>query len=47
MTIAHHEKDNKLIAELMSDEIVMSNAQQAVDLIGNISYQGYERLIIH
>ena len=39
--------DNRKIAEIISDDIVLQTVEDAVDLIGNMSYQGFDKLIIH
>ena len=39
--------DNRKIAEIISDNIVLQTVEDAVDLIGNMSYQGFDKLIIH
>jgi hypothetical protein len=35
------------IAEIISDKIIIQNAEDALDLMGNIYYQGFDKLIIH
>lgn len=35
------------IAELISEEVVLRSVEDSLDLIGNLSYQGYEKIIIH
>ena len=47
MEIKIHTIDNRKIAEIISDNIVLQTVEDAVDLIGNISYQGFDKLIIH
>lgn len=42
----HKIKDTE-IAEVVSDEIVIQNAEDALDLMGNIYYQGFDKVIIH
>lgn len=35
------------IAEIVSDKIVIQNAEDALDLMGNVYYQGFDKMIIH
>lgn len=35
------------IAELISENILINNAEDAVQLIADLSYQGFNRIIIH
>ena len=47
MEIKIHTIDNRKIAEIISDDTVLQTVEDAVDLIGNMSYQGFDKLIIH
>ena len=47
MEIKIHTIDNRKIAEIISDDIVLQTVEDAVDLIGNMSYQGFDKLMIH
>ena len=47
MEIKIHTIDDRKIAEIISDDIVLQSVEDAVDLIGNMSYQGFDKLIIH
>ena len=47
MEIKIHTIDNRKIAEIISDDIVLQTVEDALDLIGNMSYQGFDKLIIH
>ena len=47
MEIKIHTIDNRKSAEIISDDIVLQTVEDAVDLIGNMSYQGFDKLIIH
>ena len=47
MEIKIHAIDNRKIAEIISDDFVLQTVEDAVDLIGNMSYQGFDKLIIH
>ena len=47
MVIKIHTIDDRKIAEIISDDIVLQTVEDAIDLIGNMSYQGFDKLIIH
>lgn len=47
MKIETHNLDNTKIAELISDSIIINTTQDAVDLLGNLYYQHFDRVIIH
>ena len=47
MEIKIHTIDDRKIAEIISDDIVLQTVEDVVDLIGNMSYQGFDKLIIH
>ena len=47
MEIKIHTIDNRKIAEIISDDTVLQTVEDAVDLIGNMSYQRFDKLIIH
>ena len=47
MEIKIYTIDNRKIAEIISDDVVLQTVEDAVDLIGNMSYQGFDKLIIH
>ncbi|MDR2236911.1 MAG: DUF4180 domain-containing protein [Chryseobacterium sp.] len=46
MEIIDHSIQNLKIAEIISDELLISSAQDALDLLGNIYYQGFDKVII-
>lgn len=35
------------IAELLADGVVIHQEQDGIDLIGNVHYQGFDRVIVH
>jgi hypothetical protein len=39
--------NKKKVAEIISDEIILRNLEEALELIGNVYYQGFDRLILH
>ena len=47
MRIETHTINNIKIAELISEVILINNLQDGLDLLGNIYYQDYDKLIIH
>lgn len=47
MNIRPHKIKDIEIAEIVSDEIIIHNAEEALDLIGNTYYQGFDFMIIH
>jgi hypothetical protein len=46
MTVNLLDINNTLIAEIISEEIIISNTQEAVDLMMNCAYQGAESLVL-
>ncbi|GEJ44179.1 MULTISPECIES: DUF4180 domain-containing protein [unclassified Chryseobacterium] len=47
MIIQSHEINNTKIAEIISDDVIIQSAQDGLDLMGNIYYQGYDKVILH
>jgi len=47
MKIQEHNIHNSKIAEVISEEIIIRNTEDALDLMGNIYYQGFDKIIIH
>lgn len=47
MEIKSHNINDTKIAEVISDKIIINSADDSLDLLGNIYYQGFEKLIIH
>lgn len=47
MNIQSHKTGGKTIAEVLSDGIIIHNTDDALDLLGNIYYQGFDCLILH
>jgi hypothetical protein len=46
MELIIQRQEDELIAELMSDEIIINEVQDAVDLLGNADYQGASKVIV-
>ena len=47
MEIETHQPNGSRIAEIKSSSIVIASAQDGLDLLGNLYYQGFDKLIIH
>jgi len=47
MIIQSHKIKNIEIAEVISDKILVQNPDDALDLIGNLYYQGFDKIVIY
>ena len=47
MNIQPHKINDTEIAEIISGEILIQNADDALDLLGNTYYQGFDKMIVH
>lgn len=47
MNIKIHNINNTKIAEVISDEIVINNIEDGLNLLGNLYFQDFDRVIIH
>jgi len=47
MEIKNHDIEDTRIAEVISNSVVIANIDDALDLLGNVYYQGYDRIIIN
>lgn len=47
MKIETHNINDKKIAEIITDEIILSTTEDGLDLLGNLYYQGFDKIIIH
>lgn len=47
MQIKTHHKNSSKIAEILSERVVLTSVDDALDLIANLSYQGFTQIIIH
>jgi hypothetical protein len=47
MHIRSHNINGITIAEVTSDQIIIRQTDDALDLMGNMYYQGFDRIIIH
>jgi len=47
MKIETHKVDGIRIAEVISDDLIIGNVQDGLDLLGNLYYDGFDGIIIH
>ena len=47
MEIETHNVNGSKIAELVSDELIINTTEDGLDLLGNLYYQDFEKIIIH
>ncbi|RZL46238.1 MAG: DUF4180 domain-containing protein [Pedobacter sp.] len=47
MEILNYTINNIKIAEVTAEEIIIKNAEDALDLLGNLYYQDFDKIIIH
>ncbi|WP_199119529.1 DUF4180 domain-containing protein [Pedobacter sp. ASV28] len=47
MNIKNHQHKATQIAELISDELIIKKAEDGLDVLGNLYYQGFDKIIIH
>lgn len=47
MNIETHNINYKKIAEIITDEIILKTTEDGLDLLGNLNYQGFDKIIIH
>lgn len=47
MKIETHISNDIKIAEVMSDEIIIHTADDGLNLLGDLYYQGFDRIILH
>ena len=47
MNIITHNIGEIKIAEITSDEIILNSTQDGIDLLGNLYYQEFDKVIIH
>lgn len=47
MHIETHIVNNFKIAEVISDATILQTASDSLDLMGNLYYQGFEKIILH
>lgn len=47
MKIKTHEINDSKIAELLSEENLINTTEERIDILGNLYYQGFNKVIIH
>lgn len=47
VTIKSHTLNDIQIAEILSGDIIINNAEDGLDLLGNLYYQGFDAMILH
>src|SRR5690606_22787786 len=47
MKIETHNINDKKIAEIITEEIILRTTEDGLDLLGNLYYQGFDKIIIH
>lgn len=47
MNIQTHKINDTAIAEIISDKILIQNTEDALDLLGNAYYQGFDNIVIY
>ena len=47
MNIKTHEINGSKIAEVTAEKLIINNAEDGLDLLGNVYYQGFDKLIIY
>lgn len=47
MKIELHTVNDTQIAEVISEEVIINHAEDGLDLLGNLYYQGFDKIIIH
>lgn len=47
MKIETHNINDIKIAEVISEDIIINNTEDGLDLLGNLYYQGFDKIVIH
>ncbi len=47
MKIKTHNVNGKKVAEIITDEIILRTTEDGLDLLGNLYYQAFDKIIIH
>ena len=47
MKIKTHNIDNTKVAEIITDKVILRATEDGLDLLGNLYYQGFDKIIIH
>ena len=47
MIIETHNIDNTRVAEIITDKVILRSTEDGLELLGNLYYQGFDKIIIH
>lgn len=47
MEINKHHQNGKQVAEIISDDMIIQSAEEALDFMGNLYYQGFDKIILY
>ena len=47
MEIKTHNIDNTKVAEIITDKVILRSTEDGLELLGNLYYQGFDKIIIH
>ncbi|WP_187263861.1 DUF4180 domain-containing protein [Pontibacter beigongshangensis] len=47
MKIESHTINDTKIAEVISEETIINNTEDGIDLLGNLYYQGFDSMVLH
>ena len=47
MEIKTHNIDNTKVAEIITDKVILRSTEDGLDLLGNLYYQGFDKILIH
>ncbi|WP_417354092.1 DUF4180 domain-containing protein [Flavobacterium sp.] len=47
MEIKTHQTDNLTLAEIISQNIIITTVEDGRDLVGNLYYQGFDKVVLH
>ncbi|GAB2793168.1 DUF4180 domain-containing protein [Rhabdobacter roseus] len=47
MTIQPHQQNELKIAEVLSEEVILQTADDGLNLLGDLYYQGFDAIILH
>lgn len=47
LKIKPHNVNDTEIAEVVAEETIINSTEEGLDLLGNLYYQGYDRVIVH
>ena len=47
MEIKTHNIDNTKVAEIITDKVILRSTEDGLELLGNLYYQGFDKILIH